>query len=1209
MLDSGAGRSLIRSDIFKKIQHTAKSFFTEVPVELYDINDRRLASKGVVTLEFTVLGDKLLQEFIVVDAITEDCVLGLDALYEHRFVLDGRERTIYRIKEPGQGNPHLPIFVTGSKVAIMPFSAQVVDTTHLVRSLPTELSFSFCRAPELPLGLRVDPFISESEKGTVIHLVIVNRTDKTITLPKLQVLGCVETKEKISVKIASCSTNKKPDCLEDFSENLPPDLRGEDLERMLAFLNSHLDMFASNASQLGSTGLVKHVIDTQGEGPIRLRAYRASAKQKSIATKIINELLETNIIRPSISPWAAPIVLVKKKGGGDRLCVDYRKLNNVTKKDSFPLPRIDDVLDLLHGQKYFTTLDLASGYWQIEMDEASKEKTAFIVENNLYEWNRLAFGLTNAPGTFQRLMNHVLRSVIGSKCLVYLDDIIVFSKTRAEHVENLRMIFDLLRQANLKLGLAKCKFFCESVNYLGHIISGEGISPDPEKIEKLAKYPLPNTVVELQSFLGLASYYRRFIKQFSTLAHPLIAQSKKSKGVPLNWGPDERLAFESLRQCLITPPILAFPDFSKEFQIFTDASNYGIGAVLSQMQDNKEVVIAYASRHLNTAEVKYSTIEREALAVVFGIKRYRYYLLDEPFVIVSDHRPLQWLESHKDENSRLGRWAILLAGIKYKIRYRPGRVHENADFLSRIPVSAVEPRLAEFKIAMKEQEKDTMCHEITEYLKNGTISNQKIKENPIWVKEIELYCMKGGLLCRKFLPSSKKRRQFIQIQTVVPYSLRKCVVQTYHDSPLAGHLAYKRTYLRIRDKFYWPNMRLEIEKYCKACETCAKQRRTPTRTFLHPLEITNAPFEVLGMDFLGPIQPNSLQGNNFVLVITDYFTKWVEVIALPNQTAQTTCRALMERIVHYHGPPKVIITDRGTNFTSKLFEHLCRALNIEHRTTTAYHPQSNGLTERFNKTVVEMIRKYISDGYENWEEILGVVASAYRNSVHSSTLETPYFLNHGRDPTMVIDRFLIPQSTTSLTPRDYKSQAMKRLQEGFVLARNNLIDARKKQKIQYDKRAKELPYDVGDKVLLDVRVIVPGTSKKLNPIYQGPYRVMKVNTNGTVVIRSYDGARIQTVHINRLKQLLETMIWRDEECVDFDDLRLKKPTSEPIPKPAEDPEWITDNESDQPIVLTPREPCKTRPNSKKIPPLTVKKPERRIGLRPWSVLRKTLPYP
>ena len=1215
LFDSGAGKSLVNSSIFKKLGNIFESFTTEVAVDLFDINNRRLNTQGTVVYKFNLISesspDTLVQSFIVVDDISEEIVLGLDALYEHQFMFDGRKQTIYRLREPGQ-YPNEPVMIVAEKTTIPPYTARVVESERGGGKLPLDVACFFTRAPELPIGLRLDPFVSTMQEEGMFNIVVVNETNKTIVLPRFQALGRVSLQRmqlRETERINACSLQPiDPTVFDSALSNISGDIH----TKLRDVLVENADTFSFSTKDLGCTGLVKHHIDTQGQGPIRLRPYRTSPRQKEVAKQIIDELLDNNIIQPSTSPWSAPIVLVKKKTGEDRLCIDYRRLNAVTKKDSFPLPRIDDVLDLLQGQKYFSTLDLASGYWQIEMDPESKEKTAFIVDNNVYEWNRLAFGLTNAPGTFQRLMNYVLRDVIGKICLVYLDDIIVFSRTVEGHLKNLKIIFDLLRKANLKLKLSKCKFLEKCVQYLGHVISAEGTSPDPGKIEAIKNYAPPKTVGDLASFLGLASYYRRFINKFSTIAHPLIIQSKGIKTDEVKWGPEEVQAFEKLRNCLVTPPILAYPDFSKEFIIFTDASDYGIGAVLSQIQNGKEVVIAYSSKHLNKDQLKYSTIEKEAFAVVEGIKRFYHYLQDEPFVIVSDHRPLQWLQSIKDEKGRLGRWAILLSNLKYTIKYRPGRVNENADFLSRIKVAAVQAIPRDNDVMFDEQQRDPLCRAIMDYLENGILWDEDHRSPPIWAKEIDLYFIANGLLCRTLFPVSKKRRPFAQVQVVVPLALRKMLLEEYHDSPVSGHLAYQRTCLRIRDKFYWPSMLQDIKEYCKACPTCALQRRVHLKTFLNPLDLTSAPFEVLGLDFLGPIRPGSIAGNNHILVITDYFTKWVEVIPLPDQTALATSKALVEKVIFYHGPPKALITDRGSNFTSELFNHVCKALNTKHRTTTAYHPQTNGLTERFNKTVVEMLRKYLDDGFTNWEEMLGAVAFAYRNSVHSSTMETPYFLNHGRDPLMPLDRFLQPPSLLLVTPNDYKHQTMKRLYEAFQLVKSNLAKAREEQRAQYDARAEKLEYQVGDKVLLELKAWKRGTSRKLNPRYKGPYRVKKVNSNSTVEIQECAGKQTQLVHVNRIKPLYETMIWKDEPCVPFFDVRTSSMSDEPedIPLPDEASEVVpeaTASEAKQNSKATKKTGRTIAPSVFRPAYATARRPGNRPGLRSWKIVEQSEP--
>ena len=924
----------------------AGKFTKEVDVDLFSINDKRLVTEGKITVNFVVADEAphqlLEQEFIIVDGIVENCVLGRDALYQHHFVYNGKKQTIYRVPEIDHFQEKETPFVIARPLRIPRYSSCVLESGKEGAQVPHS-TCHFVKCTNIPTGLDLEPFVSIAPSRS-FRVVAINRTNKTIFLPRLTVLGTLSTNKNArasALTIASCHSSL---VTVDMSliEAALPDLEEDIKNKVRELIKENYTNFAFQVNELGHTSLVKHKIDTQGCDPIRQRAYRHSPKQRKVAQEIIDELLENKLIRLSMSPWAAPIVLVQKKTGDVRLCVDFRKLNAITKKDSFPLPRIDDVLDLLQGQQYFSTLDLASGYWQIELEEDSKEKTAFIVDNNLYEWNRLAFGLTNAPGTFQRLMNSVLRSVIGKICLVYLDDIIVFSKTIDEHIKNLKTIFSLLEKAHLKLKLNKCKFLAQSVPYLGHVITSDGIKPDPAKVEALLNYKRPTTVREMQSFLGLASYYRRFVRSFSTIAHPLLILTKGGGSDIITWNEEAISAFEHMRKCLMSEPILIYPDFSEKFLIYTDASNYGVGAVLSQMRDGKDQPVAYASRHFNEPEMKYSTIEKEAAAVVFGIKRFRHYLQDEPFVIISDHRPLQWLQTHKDETGRLGRWAIMLSNMKFTVQYRPGRVHENADFLSRIPMNLILAKPGDNEVMLREQQKDPLCKSILAFLRKNTPWSENDGPMPLWASEIDFFFLEDGLLCRHYEPTSTKRRPFAQSQVVVPLSLRKQLLQEYHDSPLSGHMAYRRTCLRLRDKFFWPTLLADVKQYCFECEPCALGRRVHgVKAFLNPLDLTTKPFEVIGMDFLGPIQPHSLQGNNYVLVITDYFTKWIEVIALPTFSALVTCKALMDRIILRHGPPRAIITDRGSNFTSALFTALCKALNVKHMKTTAYHPQTN----------------------------------------------------------------------------------------------------------------------------------------------------------------------------------------------------------------------------------------------------------------------------
>ncbi|XP_048484046.1 uncharacterized protein LOC125490066 [Plutella xylostella] len=468
----------------------------------------------------------------------------------------------------------------------------------------------------------------------------------------------------------------------------------EEKEALIELCSMYSDIFYLPEDHLTFTSALDHQIKTNSDIPIHTKSYRFPECHKKEVESQIGKMLDQNIIEPSSSPWSSPIWIVPKKLDSQgqrkwRIVIDYRKLNDITIGETYPIPQISEILDQLGNSKYFSTLDLTSGFHQILINKADAPKTAFSVPQGHFQFNRMPFGLKNAPSTFQKLMNTCLSGLQGTRCFVYLDDIVVYSHDLNSHINNLKSVFERLRNFNLKLQPGKCEFLRTEVAYLGHIIGEHGVKPNPEKIKAVSEYPIPNSPKDIKSFLGLVSYYRRFIPDFSKLAKPLTSLLKKD--VPFKWQNDQQLAFESLKTKLISAPILAYPDFTQPFLLTCDASNYAISAILSQGPIGQDRPIAYASRTLNKAECNYSVTEKECLAVIYGTKVFRPYLYGNSFTVITDHKPLEWLFKCKDPGSRLIRWRLKLEEFEYDIRYKKGKINTNADALSRFPVNPVQP--------------------------------------------------------------------------------------------------------------------------------------------------------------------------------------------------------------------------------------------------------------------------------------------------------------------------------------------------------------------------------------------------------------------------------------------------------------------------------------------------------------------------------------
>ena len=449
------------------------------------------------------------------------------------------------------------------------------------------------------------------------------------------------------------------------------------------FLTKYASLFAGTDDNLGRTDVVKHNIKTGDATPIKQPPRRLPVHRRNEVDKLVDDMLERGVIEPSSSPWASGVVLVKKKDGTTRFCVDYRRLNDVTLKDAYPLPRIDDMLDSLSGASWFSTLDLCMGYWQVEMEPSDKPKTAFTTRKGLYQFKVMPFGLCNAGATFERLMETVLSGLNWEICLIYLDDIIVISKTFEGMMDNLSQVFERLQSAGLKLKAKKCSLFCRSVEYLGHIISAEGVATDKRKTEVVSELSAPANVSELRSFLGLCGYYRKFVRDFAKIAKPLHRLTEKNKA--FIWNNECQTAFDKLKESLTSSPILAHPNFDNTFILDTDASNFAIGAVLSQVNEGQERVVAYASRTLTKSERHYCVTRKELLAVVHFTKYFKHYLYGQKFILRTDHNSLRWLTNFKAPEGQLARWLEVLSTYDMEVQHRPGKQHQNADAMSRLP--------------------------------------------------------------------------------------------------------------------------------------------------------------------------------------------------------------------------------------------------------------------------------------------------------------------------------------------------------------------------------------------------------------------------------------------------------------------------------------------------------------------------------------------
>ena len=1171
VIDSGAQVTVLNRRVFEGLEKKPK---VGRRVRLKGPADDNVMMADVIE-EFRIgIGGTYCNNRVFIADISDECILGLDTMKLFKMVID-LDKGIVGVN--GKVLPGRLKYVGGEEIPLYP-----ARSVGEVRLEPESVSRIQIRLEGKPQGeLILEPgfpdcrFFMPSvvlEGEGVGQIWVVNDSREKMLIPEGTLMGMAQESGQEEVIEGTVGRVKGgaelPGHLVEMFDRAKVGLTGEQAKDLEGMLCKYGGVFAEHDMDLGSFSAVKHKIDTGDARPIKQRPRRTPLAFEGEEREHLQKLLDAGIISRGASEWASPTVLVRKKDGGVRYCIDMRGVNSVTIKDRFPLPRISECIDALGGCEYFSCLDMANGYYQIKMDEEDRDKTAFVTKYGQFLFNRMPFGLSNAPGTFSRALGLVLRGLSWACVVSFLDDLVVLGKGFEDHMVNLGKVFGRFQQFGLKLKPKKCELLQREILFLGHRVSREGVQPSASKVEQVREWVAPNNKRELEGFLGLVNFYREYIKDFAHVAAPLhrLTGSK----VKFQWGEEEGHAFQALKEKITEAPCLVFPREGGGFILDTDASDRAVGAVLSQVQEGRERVVGYGSFVLNAAQRNYCVTRRELLAIVVFTKHFRHYLLGGKFKVRTDHSSLIWLMKFKNIEGQLARWIEELQTYDMEVEFRPGREHGNADGLSRIPMKhrlcrdykpGVEleqlpcggckfcTRIQEKWGAFEEEVDDVVPLAIRavevgggekgwvegftcEDLKRMQEEDQEIATILGWRKagcepdKGELMLSSPGVKYWWTFRDNLRIRNGVlmyawkggggRLLLVAPKELKVVILDFCHSSGGAGHFGVEKTKLKVLEGSIWHKLRDSCEEWVGGCAICNRQKKGDRKNRgRQQLFHAGYPLERVHIDIMGPLITTG-NGNKYVLVIVDQFTKWVEAYPVKDQQAETVAKVVVREFIGRYGCPMEIHTDQGRNFESGLFKGMCEIMGIKKTRTTSFRPSANGQVERYNRSIAQIIRCYVGDKQEKWDEYLGLATSAIRATVNRATGFTPNRLMLGREVMKPLDLMLGNRGELVDGGTIFGTDLKLGWEEAHEKAREQLGESQRRQKKYYDLRKREVEFQVGEAVLKRNNAAVVGGSKKLNAIWKGIWVINKVIS--AVLYEIKNNKKSMVVHHDAIKK-------------------------------------------------------------------------------------------